>query len=60
MIIKEYSQGDLVVLNKKEEETPAEEISKDIISIMNVYVAKMNGLRKYKKEIKNEIKQAKK
>jgi len=31
-------------------------MTKDIISIMNVYVAKINGLRKYKKEIKKEIK----
>ena len=32
-----------------------EEISKDIISIMNVYVAKVNGLRKYKSALKKEI-----
>ena len=38
-----------VKVNKKEEETPTEEITKDIIAIMNVYVAKINGLRKYKK-----------
>ncbi len=48
-IIKEYSKGEIKIENKKEEETPSEEISKDIIAIMNVYVAKMNGLRKYKK-----------
>ena len=29
-----------------------EEISKDILSIMNIYVAKINGLRKYKNKIK--------
>jgi predicted site-specific integrase-resolvase len=28
--------------------TPTEEISKDIVAIMNVYTAKINGLRKYK------------
>jgi len=54
-LIKEYSNGEIKIENKKEEETPAEEISKDIIAIMNVYVAKMNGLRKYKKDMINEI-----
>lgn len=47
-IINKYSQGEIVIMNKKEEETPEEEITKDIIQIMNVYVAKMNGRRKYK------------
>lgn len=55
-IIKDYSNGTIKVENKKEEETPEEEITKDIIAIMNVYVAKINGLRKYKKEITDEIK----
>ena len=55
-MINEYSNGKIIVLNKKEEQTPHEEISKDIISIMNVYVAKINGLRKYKSLIKNEFK----
>lgn len=54
-IIKEYSEGEIIVINKEEEETPAEEISKDILSIMNVYVAKINGLRKYKTKIKEEM-----
>lgn len=47
-IINEYSQGVITIINKKEEETPEEEITKDIIQIMNVYTAKMNGMRKYK------------
>lgn len=55
-IIKEHSDGEILVLNKKNEETPQEEITKDLISIMNVYVAKINGLRKIKKLIKEEIK----
>ena len=38
--------------------THSEEISKNILSIMNVYVAKMNGLRKYKKAMKDEIEKA--
>jgi putative resolvase len=55
-LIKEYSGGKIIIINKKEEETPTEEITKDIMSIMNVYVAKVNGLRKYKNQIKEEIK----
>lgn len=54
-IIKEYSKGEIIVINKEEEDTPQEEMTKDIIAIMNVYVAKVNGLRKYKKMIKEEI-----
>ena len=56
-IIKTYSNGQIIILNKTEEETPTEELTKDIISIMNVYVAKINGLRKYKKKIKKVIKE---
>lgn len=39
-------------MNKDEEETPEEEITKDIIAIMNVYTAKLNGKRKYNKKVK--------
>lgn len=55
-LIKNYSNGKIVVINKEEEETPINEITKDIISIMNVYVAKVNGLRKYKKKITKKLK----
>jgi predicted site-specific integrase-resolvase len=54
-IIKKYSNGKIVVINRDEEETLMEELSKDILSIMNVYVAKINGLRKYKTQIKKEL-----
>jgi len=37
-IIEKYSGGKIKVLNKKDEE-----ITKDILQIMNVYVAKMNN-----------------
>lgn len=47
-IIKKYSNGIIKIENKNEEKTPEEEITKDIITIMNVYVAKINGSRKYK------------
>jgi len=55
MIINEYSDGKIIVINKSEEETPQEELVKDVMSIMNVYVAKINGLRKYKSKIREEI-----
>ena len=54
-IIKEKSKGVIKIINNNEELTPTEEISKDIISIMNIYTAKINGLRKYKKQIVDEI-----
>ena len=42
--------GDLKsVLSENEKLEPEEEVIKDMMAIMNVYVAKMNGLRKYKK-----------
>ena len=54
-LISKYSNGKITIINKEEEETPVEELTKDIVSIMNVYVAKVNGLRKYKGQIKEEI-----
>lgn len=54
-LISKYSNGKIIIINKDEEETPVEELTKDIISIMNVYVAKVNGLRKYKIKLKEEI-----
>lgn len=51
-IITKYSGGKIIILNKSEEISQEEELVKDIMAIMNVYVAKMNGLRRYKnKEI---------
>ena len=48
-IIKKYSDGEIIILNKDEELEPEEEMVKDVLQIMNVFTAKMNGLRKYKK-----------
>ena len=47
-IVERYSGGKIKIINKKEEETPEEEITKDILQIMNVYVAKINGMRSNK------------
>jgi putative resolvase len=55
-IIKDYSNGKIIIINKDEEQTPTEELTKDIVSIMKVYVAKINGLRKYKSRMKKVIK----
>ena len=52
-IIKTYSSGRIIVLNEEDKLEPEEEIVKDIMAIINVYVAKMNGLRKYKKNTDN-------
>lgn len=48
-IIKTYSNGKITIINEKEEVEPEEEMVKDVLQIMNVFVAKMNGRRKYKK-----------
>lgn len=48
-IIKKYSNGKIIILNKSKNESPIEELTNDIIAIMNIYVAKVNGYRKYSK-----------
>ena len=51
-LIQKYSKGKIIVVNQKEIIEPEEELVKDVMSILNVYVAKMNGLRKYNKVYK--------
>ena len=53
-LIKEYSNGEIIITNKNKEDEPEEELVKDVLQIMNVFVAKMNGMRKYKKLINVE------
>jgi predicted site-specific integrase-resolvase len=48
-LIEKYSKGKIIILNEKTMIEPEEELVKDVMSILNVYVAKMNGLRKYNK-----------
>ena len=57
----EYSINykNVIPLNDKEDIEPEEELVKDLMSIMNVYVAKMNGLRKYKQMLIDDIKSVK-
>lgn len=49
-LINEYSKGKIIVINKKKDLKPEEELAYDVIQIMNVFTAKMNGLRKYNKK----------
>jgi len=57
IILKEQSNANIIILNKTEKKTTEQELTEDIISIMNVYVAKVNGLRKYKLQITKIIKE---
>jgi putative resolvase len=51
-IIEKHSNGKITIMNDKKEIEPEEEMVEDVLQIMNVFVAKMNGRRKYKnKEI---------
>jgi len=48
-LINKYSNGKIIIVNKKDDLEPEEELAFDVLQIMNVFVAKMNDLRKYKK-----------
>ena len=48
-LITKYSKGKITVLGEIDKLEPEEELVKDVMAIMNVYTAKMNGLRKYHK-----------
>lgn len=48
--VNDYSGGKITVLFNKENVDAETEIVQDIMSILNVYMAKINGLRKYKKK----------
>jgi excisionase family DNA binding protein len=49
-LIKEYSGGKIIILHKNKDLEPEEELVKDMLQIMNIFTAKMNGLRKYKEK----------
>lgn len=56
LLIEKYSNGKIIILNNIIE-SPNEEIVKDLVQIINVFSARINGLRKYGKSIQdNEIK----
>ncbi len=45
--------GEIVVLNQRDL-SPEEEITTDLIAILTVFGARVNGLRRYRKEIKED------
>lgn len=50
MIFEKYSSANIIILSASETKLPMEELAEDVTAIMNVFVAKMNGMRKYKKK----------
>jgi excisionase family DNA binding protein len=48
-LIKEYSRGEIIIDGEDKDKEPKEELVEDVLQILNVYTAKMNGLRKYTK-----------
>jgi predicted site-specific integrase-resolvase len=48
-IIKKYSNGKITIISGQKDKEPQEELVEDVLQIMNIFVAKMNGLRKYNK-----------
>lgn len=51
-LIKTYSKGKITIMQKKKELDREEELTQDVLQIMNVFVARMNGIRKYNKNKK--------
>ncbi len=48
-LITKYSNGKIIIMEGEKHIEPEEEMVKDVLQIMNVFVAKINGRRKYKK-----------
>ena len=57
-IINEYSNGKIIILNKHGSSID-EELTTDLVSIINVFSAKLNGIRTYKNKDKNKDKNKK-
>jgi putative resolvase len=49
-LISKYSNGKITIIEQVEDKEPREELVEDVLQIMNIFVAKMNGLRKYNKD----------
>jgi predicted site-specific integrase-resolvase len=47
-LLLKYSNGKVIICERKEKEEPETELVQDVLQVMNIFVAKMNGLRKYK------------
>jgi predicted site-specific integrase-resolvase len=48
-LITKYSNGKITIMESKEDKEPKEELVEDVLQIMNIFVAKFNGMRKYTK-----------
>ena len=48
-LIDKYSKGKIIIIERREDKEAKEELVEDVLQIMNIFVAKMNGMRKYKK-----------
>lgn len=46
-LIETYSNGKIIVLNNVNT-SPNEELTKDLVSIINIFSARLNGMRKYR------------
>ena len=52
-LIKKYSNGNIVIIGLTKDKEPKEELVDDVLQIMNIFVAKINGMRKYEKNKKS-------
>jgi predicted site-specific integrase-resolvase len=48
-IIHKYSNGKIIVIENNPKKEIKEELVDDVLQIMNILVAKINGMRKYNK-----------
>ena len=48
-LINQYSNGKIIVIEQEEQKEPTEELVQDVLQIMNIFVAKLNGMRRYGK-----------
>jgi hypothetical protein len=56
LIIEKYSNGKITILNTDEKEKNTDVVN-ELIQIINVFSSRINGLKKYTKSIKDEIKE---
>ena len=54
-IIEKYSNGKIIILENLNKKEPKEELVEDVLQIMNIFVAKINGMRKYSKNKKMNL-----
>ena len=54
-IINKYSSGKIIILEHMKKKEIKEKLVDDVLQIMNIFVAKINGMRKYNKKNKIEI-----